>query len=79
MMIQVFENELYDGDDNDEENSNATRKHHEDTLLFQKHFFEDATKLYSNFTCNPFKLGELTRIDDTSVRFNPRIISDTNL
>ena len=41
--------------------------------------FEDATKLYSNFTCNPFELGELTRINDTSVRFDPRIIADTKL
>ena len=38
MMIQEFENELYDEDD-DEEGFNATRKHHEDTLSFQKRFF----------------------------------------
>ena len=79
MMIQEFENELYDEDDDDEEDFNATRKHHEDTLSFQKRFFEDAAKLYSNFTCNPFELGELTRIDDTSARFDPRIIADTKL
>ena len=40
MMIQEFENELYD-----EEDFNATRKHHEDTLSSQKRFFEDAAKL----------------------------------
>ena len=69
MMIQECENELYDGDDddNDDEDFNATRKHHKDTLSFQKGFFKDAAKLYSNFTYNPFELGELTRIDDTSV------------
>ena len=39
---------------------NATRKYHEDTLSFQKCFFKDAAKLYSNFICNPFELGELT-------------------
>ena len=44
MMIQVFENELYHGDDNDAENFSATKKHHEDTLSFQKRLFEDATK-----------------------------------
>ena len=38
MMIQEFENELYDGDDDDEEDFNATRKLHEDTLSFQKRF-----------------------------------------
>ena len=38
MMIQEFENELYDEDDN-EEGFNASRKHHEDTLSFQKRFF----------------------------------------
>ena len=79
MMMQGFENELYDGDDDDVEESKATRKHDEDTLSFQKRFFEDAAKLYSNFTCNPFKLGELTRIDDTPVRFDPIIIADTKL
>ena len=79
MTIQEFENELYGGDDDDEEDFNATRKHHEDTLSFQKRFFEDTAKLYSNFTCNPFELGELTRTDDTSVRFDPRIIADTKL
>ena len=79
MMIQVFENELYHGDDNDAENFSATKKHHEDTLSFQKRLFEDAAKLYRNFTCNPFQLGELTEIDDTSERFDPRIISDTKL
>ena len=31
MTIQEFENELYDGDDNDEKDFNATRKHHEDS------------------------------------------------
>ena len=71
--------QLYDGDDDDEEDYNATRKHHEDTLSFQKHFLEDAAKLYSNFTCNPFELSELTRIDDTSVRFDPRTLADTKL
>ena len=79
MMIQEFENELYDGDDDDEEHLNATRKHHKDTLSFQKCFFEDAAKLCCNFTYNPFELSELTRIDDTSVRFDPRIIADTKL
>ena len=79
MMMQGFENELYDGDDDDVEESKATRKHDEDTLSFQNRFFEDAAKLYSNFTCNPFKLGELTRIDDTPVRFDPIIIADTKL
>ena len=59
-MIEEFENGLYDGDDDD---FNATRKHHKDTLSFQKCFFRDAAKLYSNFTYNPFELGELTRID----------------
>ena len=54
-------------DDDDEEDFNATRKHHEDTLSFQKRFVEDIAKLYSNFTFNPFELGEVTRIDDTSV------------
>ena len=44
-VIQEFENELYDGDD-DEEYFSATRIHHEDALSFQKHFFEDAAKLY---------------------------------
>ena len=58
---------------------NATRKYHEDTLSFQKCFFKDAAKLYSNFICNPFELGELTWIDDTSVWFDPRIIADTKL
>ena len=68
MMIQECENELNDGDDDDDyEDFNATRKHHKDTLSFQKGFFKDAAKLYSNFTYNPFELGELTRIDDTSV------------
>ena len=79
MMIQDFENKLYDADDADEEDFNSTKKHHKDTLSFQKGLFEDAAKLYSNFTCNLFQLGELTKIDDTSVRFNPRIISDTKL
>ena len=79
MMIQEFENELYDGDDDDEEHFNATRKHHKDTLSFQKCFFEDAAKLCSNFTYSPFELSEITRIDDTSVRFDPRIIADTKL
>ena len=51
-------------DDDDEEDFNATRKHREDTLSFQKRFVEDIAKLYSNFT---FELGEVTRIDDTSV------------
>ena len=54
-------------DDDDEEDFNATRKHREDTLSFQKRFVEDIAKLYSNFTFNPFELGEVTRIDDTSV------------
>ena len=54
-------------DDDDEEDFNATRKHHEDTLSFKKRFVEDIAKLYSNFTFNPFELGEVTRIDDTSV------------
>ena len=40
MMIQEFENELYDGDDDDEEDFNATRKLHEDTLSFQKRFLK---------------------------------------
>ena len=74
MMIQEFENELYHRDDDDDEDLNATRKHHEETS-FQKRFFKDAAKLYSNFTYNPYELGELTRIDDTSVRFDPRIIA----
>ena len=39
MMMQGFENELYDGDDDDVEESKATRKHDEDTLSFQKRFF----------------------------------------
>ena len=75
MMIQESESELYDGDD-DEEDFNATRKHHEDTLSFQKHFFKDAAKLFSNCTYSPFELGKLTKIDHTSVRFDPRIIAD---
>ena len=62
MMIEEFENELYDGDDDDEQYFNATRKHHEDTLSFQKRYFKDAAKMYSNFTYNLFELGELTRI-----------------
>ena len=65
-MIHEFVNELYDGDDDDED-FNETRKCHEDTLSFQKRFFEDAAKLYSNFTYNPFELDVLTRTDDTSV------------
>ena len=77
--IQEFENKLYDADDKDEEDFNSTKKHHEDTLSFQKRLFEDAAKLYRNFTCNLFQLGELTEIDDTSERFDPRIISDTKL
>ena len=57
MMIQECENELNDGDDDDDyEDFNATRKHHKDTLSFQKGFFKDAAKLYSNFTYNPFEL-----------------------
>ena len=35
--------------------------------------------IYSNFTYNPFELGELTRIDDISIRFDPRIIADSKL
>ena len=70
---------MYDRDDDEEEDLNATRKHHKDTLSFQKRFVEDAAKLHSNFTFNPFELGKLTRIDDTSVRFDPRIIADTKL
>ena len=42
--IQEFENKLYDADDKDEEDFNSTKKHHEDTLSFQKRLFEDATK-----------------------------------
>ena len=64
MMIQEFENNY--------------RKHHEDTS-FQKRFLEDAAKLYSNFTRNPFELSDLTRIDDTSLRFDPRTLADTKL
>ena len=77
-MIHEFVNELYDGDDDDED-FNETRKCHEDTLSFQKHFFEDAAKLYSNFTYNPFELDVLPKTDDTSVCFDPRIIADTIL
>ena len=62
MMIEEFENDLYDEDDDDEQYFNATRKHHEDTLSFQKRYFKDAAKMYSNFTYNLFELDELTRI-----------------
>ena len=40
---------------------NVTKTH------YQKRFFEDVVKLYSNFTYNPFELDVLTRTDDTSV------------
>ena len=75
-MIQEFQNELHDRDDEDDEDLNTTGKHHRDSLSFQKCFFED-TKPYRNYTCNAFELGELTRIDDTSVKFDRRIIVDT--
>ena len=52
---------------------NVTKTH------YQKRFFEDVVKLYSNFTYNPFELDVLTRTDDTSVWFDPRIIADTIL
>ena len=39
---------------------------------------QDVAKLYGNFTFHPFELGKLTRIDDTSERFDLRIIAESN-
>ena len=79
MIIQEFEDGLYNSDEDEEGHSNITKKHHENTPSFQKRFFEDVTKLYNNLTCNPFELCELTRIDDTSVIFDPVITGDIKL
>ena len=54
---------------------NITKTHYHSKSVF----FEDAAKLYNNFTCNPFEIGDLAGIDDTSVQFDPRIIADTKL
>ena len=79
MIIQEFEDDLYNCDEDEEGHSNFTKKHHEDTPSFQNRYFEDVTKLYNNLTCNPFELCELTRIDDTSVIFDPVITGDIKL
>ena len=51
-------------------------KYHEDMPSFLKYIFQDVTKLCSDFTCNPFKQDDLTRINDTSVCFDPTVMAD---
>ena len=51
-------------------------RHHEDNLQFQKTFFKDVNKTTAGMHCNPFEMGTLTVINNTSICFDRKLFSD---
>ena len=50
--VDIFEDIV---DNGWKEKQNQTKKHHEDTALFQANFIKNVQNLYNKITCNPFK------------------------
>ena len=52
-----------------------TKKHHEDNMVFQDTFLKDVQKVYIGMLSNPFEIGKLTSISNTSYSF-PDVVFD---
>ena len=64
------------GDQVDRNYTDRNVRHHEDNLQFQKTFFEDVNKTTAGMHCNPFEMGTLTAINNTSICFDQKVFSD---
>ena len=54
----------------------SIKKHHEDTLAFQKHFSSDVMKVFSGIIYIPFKQENLTKISSTNITFIDTVFKD---
>ena len=56
-------------------NKTENKKHHEDTLAFQKKFSRDVLNVTKGMVDNPFEQDALAKIDNTNVTYGDKVLT----
>ena len=69
-LITEFEDQV------DRKYTDRNVRHYEGNQQFQTTVFEDVNKTTGGMHCNPFEMGTLTAINNTSICFDQKVFSD---